>query len=93
MNKKQLVDAMSEKHADITKREMNLIIDNLTDTIITEVKNGNEVTLYGFGAFKSSLQKGKSGKVPGSDKTYTTQDKMVPRFKAARAFKDALTGN
>lgn len=93
MNKKQLVDTMSAKHANITKAEMNSIINDLIDTIITEVKNDNEVTLYGLGIFKSSLQKGKSGKVPGSDKTYTTQDKMVPRFKAAKAFKDAVVGN
>lgn len=44
----------------------------------------------GFGSFGASLQKGKSGKVPGTDKTYTTKDKMVPKFKAGKGLKDRV---
>ncbi|MDD3060674.1 MAG: HU family DNA-binding protein, partial [Sulfurimonas sp.] len=28
--------------------------------------------------------------VPGTDKTYTTEDKMVPKFKAGKGLKDRI---
>ena len=49
-----------------------------------------DVSLVGFGSFNAALQKGKSGKVPGTDKMYTTEDKMVPKFKAGKGLKDRV---
>ena len=34
--------------------------------------------------------KGKTGKVPGTNKTYTTSDKMVPKFKAGKNLKERV---
>jgi len=48
------------------------------------------LSLVGFGSFDVTLQKGKSGIVPGTDQTYTTQDKMVPKFKAGKGLKDRV---
>ena len=89
MTKKQLIDAIANT-AECTKKEAAEQLANVTSTIITAVALGSEITILGFGSFKPSLQKGKSGKVPGTDKTYTTADKIVPRFKAGKAFKDAV---
>lgn len=60
--------------------------------ITKEVSAGNEVVISGLGKFSAKLVKGKTGTVPGTDKTYTTQDKMAPKFSAAKAFKDAVAG-
>ncbi|HEX5671029.1 MAG TPA: HU family DNA-binding protein, partial [Sulfuricurvum sp.] len=38
----------------------------------------------------ASLQKGKSGTVPGTTKKYTTSDKMVPKFKPGKSLKDSV---
>ena len=89
MNKKQLIDAIA-KTAECTKKEAAEQLANVTTTIAASVTAGLEVSIPGFGVFKPALQKGKSGKVPGTDKTYTTADKIVPRFKAGKAFKDAV---
>ena len=89
MNKKQLIDALAIT-ADCTKKEAAEQLSAVISTITTAVTLGSEVSIPGFGSFKPTLQKGKSGKVPGTDKTYTTADKMVPRFKAGKAFKEAV---
>lgn len=46
--------------------------------------------MVGFGALKTALQKGKTGTVPGAEKTYTTEDKIVPKFKAGKGLLDAV---
>ena len=66
-------------------------LSGLVSVDTTAPKKGFHGNLnVGFGSFSSSLQKGKSGTVPGTDKSYTTQDKMVPKFKAGKGLKDRV---
>jgi len=67
-------------------------ITALFNSIASSLEVGDTVSIAGFGKFEPKLQKGKSGTVPGTTKTYVTQDKMVPKFSAAKAFKDAIAG-
>ena len=50
----------------------------------------DSVSIAGFGIFEVVLQKGKTGKVPGTTQTYTTNDKFVPKFRAAKVLKDRV---
>ena len=56
---------------------------------ITQVLSAGDSVRLDIGTFKTTLQKGKSGTVPGSKppKTYTTTDKMVPKFGASAGLK------
>ena len=65
-------------------------IKAFTEAVTTALVKKEDISLVGFGGFTATLQKGKSGKVPGTDKTYTTQDKMVPKFKAGKGLKDRV---
>ena len=49
------------------------------------------IELVGFGKFETVLQKGKEGTVPGTTKKYKTQNKYVPKFKAGKGLKDAVS--
>ena len=91
MNKAQFVD-MVQKHGDYkTKAEAEAAIKAFTEAVTDALVAKEDVTLVGFGSFSSSLQKGKSGTVPGTDKSYTTSDKMVPKFKAGKGLKDRVS--
>ncbi len=90
MNKAQFVELV-QKHGDFkTKTEAETAIKAFTEAVTEALIGKEDVTLVGFGSFASALQKGKSGTVPGTDKTYTTQDKMVPKFKAGKGLKDRV---
>jgi len=79
--------------ADLTRVKAKQMIGKLANIVAEATKKDGEVRFKGLGIFKSQLQKGKSGKVPGTDKVYTTQDKMVPKFSASKSFKDIVAGN
>ena len=87
MKKSEFVDLVQDKGDYKTKIEAEAAIKAITDSITEALAKGEDVSLVGFGSFAAKLQKGKTGKVPGTDKTYTTQDKMFPKFKASTVLK------
>ena len=90
MNKAQFVELV-QAHGDYkTKVEAENAIKAFTEAVAEALVKGEDVSLVGFGSFAAVLQKGKTGKVPGTDKTYTTQDKMAPKFKAGKGLKDRV---
>jgi DNA-binding protein HU-beta len=90
MNKAQFVELVQKSGNYKTKAEAETAINAFTDAVTEALVAKEDVTLVGFGGFAAALQKGKSGKVPGTDKTYTTQDKMVPKFKPGKSLKDRV---
>ena len=90
MNKAQFVELVQSSGEYNTKVEAEAAIKAFTEAVTTALVQNEDVSLVGFGSFNATLQKGKSGKVPGTDKTYTTEDKMVPKFKAGKALKDRV---
>ena len=90
MNKAEFVELVQSSGEYKTKVEAEGAIKAFTEAVSVALAKKEDVSIVGFGSFVSALQKGKSGKVPGTDKTYTTQDKMVPKFKAGKGLKDRV---
>jgi len=90
MNKSEFVELVQSSGEYKTKVEAEAAIKAFTEAVSVALAKREDVSLVGFGSFNAALQKGKSGKVPGTDKTYTTQDKMVPKFKAGKSLKDRV---
>ena len=90
MNKAQFVELVQTSGGYKTKVEAEAAIKAFTEAVTTALVGKEDISLVGFGSFNAALQKGKSGKVPGTDKTYSTTDKMVPKFKAGKGLKDRV---
>ena len=45
-----------------------------------------------FGTFSTAKVGAKSGKVPGTDKTYSKPAHTAPKFKFGKTIKDAVSG-
>ncbi len=90
MTKAQFVELVQSTGDYATKTEAEKAIKAFTGAVTEALTKKEDVSLVGFGSFVATLQKGKSGKVPGTDKTYKTKDKMVPKFKAGKGLKDSV---
>ena len=90
MTKAEFVELVQETGEYKSKAEAEKAIKAFTTSVTKALTKKEDVSLVGFGSFVATLQKGKSGKVPGTDKTYTTKDKMVPKFKAGKGLKDSV---
>ena len=90
MNKAELIDVIAAK-AEVPKRQAELMLDGLLETIISTLKSGGEVTLTGFGAFsarKRAARMGVNPQKPGEKIQIPAV--TVPKFKAGKVLKDAL---
>ena len=90
MNKAQFVELVKECGDYKTKGEAETAIKAFTEAVTSALLHKEEISLIGFGTFAASFQKGKSGKVPGTDREYKTEDKYAPRFKAGKTLKDKV---
>lgn len=90
MKKAEFIEIVQKNGNYSSKLEAENAIKAFTESVTEALVAKKDVSLVGFGNFVATLQKGKSGKVPGTDKTYTTQDKVVPKFKAGKTLKDKV---
>ncbi len=89
MNRTELVAAMAEK-AEISKKDAEKALKAFSDAVTEELKNGGKVQLVGFGTFEVSERAAREGRNPSTGETMTIAACKAPKFKAGKAFKDAI---
>jgi DNA-binding protein HU-beta len=83
------VDAIAGK-ANVTKREADTILSTAIDTIVEAVKDGDKVTLVGFGSFEKRERQQREGRNPKTGESMTIAATTVPAFSAGKAFKETV---
>jgi len=91
MNKKELVDAIGAKVGkDITKKDVEAIVNAFTETVADVLKNGEKVQLVGFGTFEVAVREDREGRNPKTGETITIKGSKAPKFKAGKALKETV---
>lgn len=89
MNKTELIDAVAEA-ADLTKAESSRAVDAVVAAITKALKDGDAVTLVGFGTFQVRDRAARTGRNPKTGDTIKIPASKNPSFKAGKALKDAV---
>ncbi len=89
VNKDALVDAISSK-LDLSKKDVEGVIDALTDKVTEEIQKGNKVTLTGFGTFRVSKRAAREGINPQTKEKIQIPAMSVPKFTAGKSLKEAV---
>lgn len=89
MTKTELIDTIAEQ-ADISKAAAGRALAATTDAIASSLKDGEPVTLIGFGTFLVRERGARTGRNPQTGEEMAIAASKAPAFKPARSFKDAL---
>ncbi|MBH1565862.1 HU family DNA-binding protein [Stenotrophomonas maltophilia] len=89
MNKTELIDAVAEA-ADLTKAESSRAVDAVVAAITKALKDGDAVTLVGFGTFQVRDRAARTGRNPKTGDTIKIAASKNPSFKAGKALKEAV---
>lgn len=89
MNKTELIAAVAEKSA-LSKKDTEKVINAVVSTIEETLKNGEKVSIVGFGAFEAKVRPARKGHNPMTGSEIDIPASTAPTFKAGKAFKDAL---
>jgi DNA-binding protein HU-alpha len=90
MTKTQLIAKIADD-LDVSKRMAADMVNAFIDSVVQGVKKGGEVRLQGFGTFKKSHRKARTGVNPRNPSEKIQIPAMnVPTFKAGSDFKKAV---
>jgi DNA-binding protein HU-beta len=89
MNKSELIDVIAQS-ADLTKASAARALDGMIQAVTTALKEGDQVTLVGFGTFSVKERAARTGRNPQTGAEIKIAASKIPSFKAGKALKDAV---
>ncbi|MBI5621630.1 HU family DNA-binding protein [Candidatus Falkowbacteria bacterium] len=89
MNKATLIDTLAAK-ANLSKKQVEDLLDAFIQATMDTIKQGGEVTLTGFGTFSARVRKGREGINPRTKAAISIPPTLVVKFKAGKVLKDTL---
>ena len=89
MNKTELVDAIADS-ADLSKAAASRALDAVINSVTDALKDGDQVSLVGFGTFTVKDRAARTGRNPQTGQPIEIAAAKVPGFKAGKALKDAV---
>jgi DNA-binding protein HU-beta len=89
MNKAELVDQIASI-ADISKADAGRALDAFVTVVTDALKEGDTISLVGFGSFAVKERAERQGRNPQSGEVITIKAAKIPSFKAGKILKDAV---
>tara|TARA_B100000886_G_C20378786_1_gene472999 strand:+ start:618 stop:863 length:246 start_codon:yes stop_codon:yes gene_type:complete len=74
----------------LSKSDSAKAVDSIFEIITSELKNGGDIRLVGFGTFLVSKRKATTGRNPQTGAAIDIPAANVPKFRPGKALKDSL---
>ncbi len=89
MTKADLIDSAASKAA-LPRQGIEDIINQVFDSIVAALKNGDKVNISGFGTFAVSHRKARTGRNPKTGEAIQIAASRAAKFKAGKGLKESL---
>ena len=90
MTKAQLIEKVSEQLKVMTKRQTEIIVNTVFNSIKETLAKGDKIEIRGFGSFRLRSRKMRDGRNPKTGSTVLVPAKRVPFFKAGKELKQLV---
>ena len=89
VSKKDLVATIADK-VELSKKDTEAVVNAFLDSIKESLKDGEKVTLTGFGNFEVRERSARTGRNPQTGEALEIEASKKVAFKAGKALKDAV---
>lgn len=89
MTKAELVEQVSHS-TELTKKEAEIIVQTVLDSIADSLKAGEKVELRGFGSFRLRQRASRQGRNPKTGEPVFVPAKKVPYFKPGKDLRELI---
>jgi len=89
MTKADLVEEVS-RVTELTRKDSEVIVDQLFDSVIKALKSGDKLEVRGFGSFRVRQRNARVGRNPKTGEKVEVPAKRVPYFKPSKELKDLI---
>jgi integration host factor subunit beta len=87
MTKSDLIAAVAEKIPGRRKKDAEVIINTIFDSMTESLQDGDRIEIRGFGSFHLRERKSRVGRNPKTSTQVSVPAKKVPFFKAGKELK------
>jgi integration host factor subunit beta len=89
MTKADLIDRVVAL-GDLTRRDGEVIVDTLFESVIEALKADDKVEVRGFGSFRTRQRNPRTGRNPKTGASVAVPAKRVPYFKPSKELRDLV---
>lgn len=90
MNKSDLVQYVSEKLNSLSNRDVEIIVNQVFDSMVDSLSRGERIEIRGFGSFEVRTRKPRVGRNPKTGSTVNVGERRVPFFKVGKELKERV---
>ena len=91
MTKADLLEEVA-RVVEVTRKESEVIVETIFDSMVKSVRNGDKVEIRGFGSFRTRERRGRIGRNPKSGEKVTVPPKIIPFFKPSKELRNIVNG-
>ncbi len=92
MTKTDLIEKVSLQTDGLTKKQTEIIVNMLFDSIKEALAGGDKIEIRGFGSFRIRYRRTREGRNPKTGQNVFVPEKKVPFFKAGKELKELVDG-
>lgn|SRR5688572_27461022 len=89
MTKADLVEEVA-KVTELTRKDSEVIVDTLFESVIKALRVGDKLEVRGFGSFRVRQRNARVGRNPKTGEKVEVPAKRVPYFKPSKELKDLI---
>ena len=90
MTKAQIIERVAEQVSGLTKRQAEIVVNTLFNSVRNSLQRGDKTEIRGFGSFRLRSRRMKEGRNPKTGATVAVPAKKVPFFKAGKELKELM---
>ena len=90
MTKSELVEKMAESHPMLTRKEMEVVVSIIFDSMTDALKSGEKVEIRGFGSFTIRERDAREARNPKSGEVVNIPAKKTPFFKTGKELRERV---
>nr|WP_320115581.1 integration host factor subunit beta [uncultured Desulfuromonas sp.] len=90
MTKSQLIERLMESTSDLNKKESELVVNTIFDSIGSALISGDRVEIRGFGSFSIREREARQARNPKSGNLINIPSKKTPFFKTGKELRERV---
>src|SRR5207248_5554650 len=91
MTKADLIEEVA-RITDVTRRDSEVIVETIFDSIVHSLRAGDKIEIRGFGSFRTRQRNSRVGRNPKTGDRVDVPAKKIPFFKPSKELKDLING-
>ena len=92
MTKSGLIEVVSERTPHISKKDTEIVVNTIFDSMAHALSRGERIEIRGFGSFQVKIREAREGRNPKTGEPVHIAAKRTPFFKVGKELKEMVDG-